>query len=376
MASSAAIAAATTDDRRFTILALGLATRGLGIVWPNPAVGCVLVREGDVVGRGWTQPGGRPHAETEALERAGEAAKGATAYVSLEPCAHHGQTAPCAEALIKAGVARVVVPLEDPDPRVAGKGLSLLRAAGIEVACGVETEAAVQLNAGFIKRVSEGRPLVTLKFATTLDGRIATHAGESRWITGEASRRRAHLLRAQADAVMIGVNTALIDNPELTCRLPGLEARTPVRVVLDRRLRTALTSNLVAGAHEHPCWIITADHPPAERAAAFRDAGVELIEVGPDADGRPDLTRGLVALGERGLTRVLVEGGSHLAASLFRAGRVDRLTWFRAPLMMGGDGIPGAAAFGVDRLADAPSFHRLSVEPVGDDVLETYAVTA
>jgi len=336
----------------------------------------VLVREGDVVGRGWTQPGGRPHAETEALERAGEAAKGATAYVSLEPCAHHGQTAPCAEALIKAGVARVVVPLEDPDPRVAGKGLSLLRAAGIEVACGVETEAAVQLNAGFIKRVSEGRPLVTLKFATTLDGRIATHAGESRWITGEASRRRAHLLRAQADAVMIGVNTALIDNPELTCRLPGLEARTPVRVVLDRRLRTALTSNLVAGAHEHPCWIITADHPPAERAAAFRDAGVELIEVGPDADGRPDLTRGLVALGERGLTRVLVEGGSHLAASLFRAGRVDRLTWFRAPLMMGGDGIPGAAAFGVDRLADAPSFHRLSVEPVGDDVLETYAVTA
>ena len=357
-------------------LALGLASRGLGIVWPNPAVGCVLVREGHVVGRGWTQSGGRPHAETEALERAGEAAKDATAYVSLEPCAHHGQTAPCAEALAEAGVARVVVPLEDPDPRVAGKGLGFLRAAGIEVACGVEAEAAAELNAGFIKRVREGRPLVTLKLATTLDGRIASHAGESRWITGEASRRRAHLLRARADAVMIGVNTALIDDPELTCRLPGLEAHTPVRVVLDRRLRTALTGNLVAGAREHPCWIITADHPPAERAQAFRDAGVELIEVGADANGRPDLTRGLAALGERGLTRVLVEGGAHLAASLFRAGRVDRIAWFRAPLMMGGDGIPGAVAFGVDRLADAPSFHRLSVQPVGDDVLETYAVTA
>ena len=357
-------------------LALGLASRGLGIVWPNPAVGCVLVRSGRIVGRGWTQPGGRPHAETEALARAGEAAKGATAYVSLEPCAHHGQTTPCAEALLKAGVSRVVVSLKDPDPRVSGKGLNLLRAAGIEVACGVEADAAAHLNAGFIKRVSEGRPLVTLKLATTLDGRIATHAGESCWITGEASRRRAHLLRAQADAVMIGVNTALIDDPHLTCRLPGLEVRTPVRVVLDRRLRTALTSNLVAGAREHPCWIITAERPPAERATAFRDAGVQLIEVGADADGRPDLTRGLAALGERGLTRVLVEGGSHLAASLFRAGRVDRLAWFRAPLMMGGDGIPGAAAFGINRLADAPSFHRLGVEPVGDDVLETYAVTA
>ncbi len=357
-------------------VALGLASRGLGNVWPNPAVGCVLVRESRIVGRGWTQPGGRPHAETEALKRAGEAARGATAYVSLEPCTHHGQTAPCAEALIEAGVARVVIALEDPDPRVAGKGRSLLHAAGIEVACGVEAEAAARLNAGFIKRVVEGRPLVILKLATTLDGRIATHAGESRWITGECSRRRAHLLRAQADAVMIGANTALIDDPELTCRLPGLEARTPVRVVLDRRLRTALTGKLVAGAHEHPCWIVTAEHPPADRARAFRDAGVELIEVGVDADGRPDLARGLAALGDRGLSRVLVEGGSHLVTSLFRAGRVDRLAWFRAPLMMGGDGIPGALAFGVDRLADAPSFRRLSVEPVGEDVLETYAVTA
>lgn len=357
-------------------LALGLASRGLGIVWPNPAVGCVLVREGRIVGRGWTQPGGRPHAETEALVRAGAAARDATAYVSLEPCAHYGETGPCTEALLKAGVVRVVVALEDPDPRVAGKGLGLLRAAGVEVVCGVEAEAAAELNAGFIKRVIEGRPLVTLKLATTLDGRIATHAGESRWITGEASRRRAHLLRARADAVMIGVNTAVIDDPELTCRLPGLEARTPVRIVLDRRLRTSLTGNLVSGAREHPCWVITAEHPPADRARAFRDAGVELIEVGPDADGRPDLARGLAVLGERGLTRVLVEGGSHLAASLFRAGRIDRLAWFRAPLVMGGDGVPGAVAFGVDRLADAPSFRRLGIEAVGDDLLETYAVTA
>ncbi|MCK5275514.1 MAG: bifunctional diaminohydroxyphosphoribosylaminopyrimidine deaminase/5-amino-6-(5-phosphoribosylamino)uracil reductase RibD, partial [Alphaproteobacteria bacterium] len=217
--------------------ALALAGRGLGRVWPNPAVGCVLVdRDGRVTGRGWTQPGGRPHAETEALARAGGAAKGATAYVTLEPCVHHGQTPPCADALIEAGVARVIAATEDPDPRVKGGGLGRLRDAGIAVEAGLLREEAELLNAGYLMRQREGRPVVTLKLATTLDGRIATHAGESRWITGEAARARGHMMRARHDAIMVGIGTALADNPTLTCRLPGLEDRSPVRIVVDARL--------------------------------------------------------------------------------------------------------------------------------------------
>ena len=213
------------DDLGHMRAALALARRGLGRVAPNPAVGCILVRDGIVVGRGWTQPGGRPHAETEALRRAGAAAAGAVAYVTLEPCAHHGSTPPCADALIAAGVSRVVVAIEDPDPRVAGRGLARLTAAGISVETGVCADEAGRLNAGFLKRIEHGLPLVTLKLATSLDGKIATHAGESQWITGEDARARGHLLRAQTDAIMIGSGTAQIDNPLLTCRLPGLEDR-------------------------------------------------------------------------------------------------------------------------------------------------------
>src|SRR5580700_4659831 len=224
--------------------ALGLARRGLGNTWPNPAVGCVIVKDGRVVGRGWTQKGGRPHAETEALARAGKGAKGATAYVSLEPCSHHGKTPPCAEALIAAGVSRVVAAVEDPDPRVSGRGIARLRAAGIAVEAGLCAAEAAELNAGFFCRVAQGRPLVTLKLAASLDGRIATPTGKSRWITGPAARERAHLLRAAHDAVLIGTGTALADDPQLTCRLPGLEARSPVRIVIDRTLRLPATLRL------------------------------------------------------------------------------------------------------------------------------------
>ncbi|HEX5079092.1 MAG TPA: bifunctional diaminohydroxyphosphoribosylaminopyrimidine deaminase/5-amino-6-(5-phosphoribosylamino)uracil reductase RibD, partial [Geminicoccaceae bacterium] len=224
-------------DRHFMAVALRLAARGLGSVWPNPAVGCVLVHGERIVGRGWTQPGGRPHGEVEALRRAGAAALGATAYVSLEPCAHYGRTPPCTMALLQAGVRRVVAATLDPDPRVDGRGIEQLRQAGVEVALGVGRAAAEALNAGFILRVRAGRPLVTLKLATSLDGRIATRRGDSRWITGEPARARAHLLRARHDAIMIGSGTALADDPSLTCRLPGLEERSPARVVLDRRLR-------------------------------------------------------------------------------------------------------------------------------------------
>ncbi len=353
--------------------ALGLARRGLGVVWPNPAVGCVLVRDGRVVGRGWTQPGGRPHAETEALARAGAAARGATAYVTLEPCAHRGETPPCADALIAAGIARAVVAMDDPDPRVSGRGRKRLVKAGIAVETGVREAEAAALNAGFLMRIREGRPLVTLKTATTLDGRIATHTGESRWITGAAARARAHLLRARHDAVMVGVGTAISDDPRLDCRLPGLAAASPVRVIVDGRLRLPLTSAVVQGARAQPTWLITRKDGDATRRAAFRDAGVVLIDVPVDEDGNLDLAAALGALGARGLTRLLVEGGGRLNAALLREGLVDRLVWFRAARLIGGDGIPAASAFGVDRLDDAPRFRRISVEPAGDDLMETYA---
>src|SRR5713226_5495304 len=237
--------------------ALALARRGLGRVWPNPAVGCVVARDGRVVGRRWTQPGGRPHAETEALARAGEAAHGATAYVSLEPCSHWGKTPPCADALIAAGLGRVVVALEDPDPRVAGGGVARLRAAGIAVEAGLGAAEAAEINAGFFQRVRLGRPLVTLKLATSLDGRIATASGESRWITGPAARERAHLLRATHDGILVGTDTVLADNPQLTCRLPGLDAHSPVRVVIDRQLRIPLDAHIFAEARQVPTWVVT-----------------------------------------------------------------------------------------------------------------------
>ncbi len=353
-------------------VALGLARRGLGRVWPNPSVGCVIVKDGRVVGRGWTQPGGRPHAETEALRRAGAAARGATVYISLEPCAHHGKTPPCADALIDAGVARAVVAIEDPFRRVAGRGLERMRSAGIDVVTGVGHDAAAALNAGFFMRIGDARPLFTLKTASTLDGRIATHTGESQWITGEPARARGHALRASADAVMVGVGTALADDPRLDCRRPGLADRSPVRIVVDSRARLPLTSRLVRTARETPTWLLTLAGQDA-RHRAFADAGIEVIEVAPDADGNLDLDVGAGALGDRGLTRVLVEGGGRLAAGLLRAGLVDRLVWFRAPRLIGGDGLPATEAFGVDRLDQAPAFRRIAVVEVGDDVMETYA---
>ena len=354
--------------------ALALARRGLGRTWPNPTVGCVLVHEGRVVGRGFTQPGGRPHAEVEALRMAGDAARGSTAYVTLEPCSHHGRTPPCAEALVNAGIARAVVALQDPDLRVAGRGNAVLQAAGIAVAAGLCEVEAREINAGFFSRIANGRPLVTAKAATGLDGRIATHRGESRWITGPAARARAHLLRATHDAVMLGIGTAAIDDPQLTVRLPGLAAASPVRIVVDARLRLPLTHQLVRTAKEIPTWIITSDEADAGRVAALAECGVEVIAVARDPEGEyPDLRAALQALGQRGLTRVLVEGGGHLLAAMLRAQLVDRLVWFRAGMMIGGDGVPVAVAFGVDKLDEAPRFVRQSVEPCGDDMVETWA---
>ena len=352
--------------------ALSLARRGLGNVWPNPAVGCVIVRDGRVVGRGWTQPGGRPHAEAEALARAGEGARGATAYVTLEPCCHWGKTPPCADALIAAGVRRVVVAVEDPDPRVAGGGIARLREAGLAVETGLCEAEAAELNAGFFMRVRLGRPLVTLKLATSLDGRIATASGESRWITGAASRERAHLLRAMHDAVLVGTGTAIADDPELTCRLPGLAGRSPLRIVLDRQLRIPSASRLFTTARDVPTWVLTPATADAARQQALRDSGVEIVAVELDAAGDIDLAAALGRLAERGLTRLLVEGGGRLAAALLRSGLVDRLLWFHAPLLLGGDAVPAIAALGLDALAAAPAFEPLASERLGDDALSTF----
>jgi diaminohydroxyphosphoribosylaminopyrimidine deaminase / 5-amino-6-(5-phosphoribosylamino)uracil reductase len=352
--------------------ALTLARRGLGNTWPNPAVGCVIVNGGRIVGRGRTQPGGRPHAETEALARAGAAAKGATAYVSLEPCSHHGKTPPCAEALIAAGVFRVVAAVEDPDPRVSGRGMKRLREAGIAVEIGLCADEAAELNAGFFSRVKHGRPLVTLKLATSLDGRIATRSGESRWITGPAARERAHLLRATHDAVLVGTGTALADDPQLTCRLPGLEQRSPVRIVLDRHLRLPATLRLFAEAADAPTWLVALPSANPARQAALADQGVKILIAEPDAAGGIDLAALLRRLGDDGLTRLLIEGGGVLAAALLRLGLIDRLVWMRAPMIIGGDGIPAIAGLDLGALANSPRFTLVSRETGGGDLIETY----
>lgn len=348
--------------------ALGLARRGLGNTWPNPSVGCVVVKDGQVIGRGVTAPGGRPHAERVALAMAGQAARGADVFVTLEPCCHHGKTPPCTDALIEAGVGRVFVATRDPDHRVNGAGVARLRAAGIEVIEGLMQAEADEAGAGFHSRIVTGRPLVTLKLASTLDGRIATHAGESQWITGEPARRAAHALRGENDAVMVGVGTVMADDPALTCRLPGYKSVPMVRVVADSHLRTRMTASIVATASTTPTWILHRNGVDADRRRAFEGAGVRLMEV-PAGSAGVDLPASLAALGRAGLTRVMVEGGAQLAAALLRDDLVDRIVWFHAPAVMGGDGWPSAQAFGIEALAAMPRFTRLEARPVGEDMM-------
>ncbi|MBT0778518.1 bifunctional diaminohydroxyphosphoribosylaminopyrimidine deaminase/5-amino-6-(5-phosphoribosylamino)uracil reductase RibD [Paracoccus sp. pheM1] len=319
--------------------ALALARRGLGNVWPNPAVGCVLLRDGAVVGRGWTQPGGRPHAEVMALAQAGAAARGATAYVTLEPCAHHGKTPPCAEALVRTGIARVVTAMTDPDPRVAGRGHAILRAAGIEVIEGICEAEARAVQRGFLSRIQRGRPMLTLKLGASFDGRIATASGESQWITGAEARRHVHALRLGHDAVMVGGETARADRPGLNVRGFG-PVRQPVRIVVSSRPLPDLPDE---GPEHGPLWQLA---------------------------GRPEDV--MAELGVRGLTRVLCEGGGVLAASLLRAGLVDQLIGYSAGVVLGGDGRAGIGALGLGRLADAPRFRLAETRRIGPDVLHRW----
>ncbi|WP_206378248.1 bifunctional diaminohydroxyphosphoribosylaminopyrimidine deaminase/5-amino-6-(5-phosphoribosylamino)uracil reductase RibD [Sneathiella limimaris] len=360
------------SDQDYMKLALRLAARGLGRVAPNPAVGCVLVKDGLIVGRGWTQDGGRPHAEVVALKQAGNNAKGATAYVTLEPCSHHGKSPPCAEALIKAGVKRVVAALRDPDDRVDGEGFSLLQDAGIEVLEDVLEPEALDTNLGFILNKTISRPKVSLKFATSLDGKIATKTGSSQWITGGEARRYAHLLRLKYDAVLVGIGTALADNPRLDCRLAGLNSHSPVRIVADSHLRLPLTSELVKTAKTIPLWIITAAENDQDRVEAFEDLGVRIIETDPGDSGYPDMKLALEQIAELGITRLLVEGGSHLQASLVKEGLVDQIYWFRASKLIGGDGIPAMQSIGLTEIAEAPLLDQIDSRQVGEDQVETY----
>ena len=353
--------------------ALRLAARGLGNVWPNPAVGCVIVRDGLIVGRGWTQPGGRPHAEVRALLQAGALAEGATAYVTLEPCAHHGQTPPCANALISARVARVVTALTDPDPRVSGKGHAMLRAAGIAVTEGVLGPEATHLNAGFLKRVTKGLPFVTLKLAASLDGRTATATGESRWITGPEARRKVHAMRLAHDAVMVGSGTALADDPDLTVRDMGA-SRQPIRIVLDRLLRHSPESRLGRTARETAVWLIHGPTAPQTARSAWQATGATLIET-PEASGHIDLKAALQTLAQKGLTRILSEGGSTVAAALLREKLVDELALFAGGVLIGSDGHPALGDMGLQALNSGirPTLRRM--EALGPDTFSCWSLS-
>jgi diaminohydroxyphosphoribosylaminopyrimidine deaminase/5-amino-6-(5-phosphoribosylamino)uracil reductase len=359
------------DDLSHMRAALALARRGLGTTWPNPSVGCVIVRDGRVVGRGTTAPGGRPHAEPVALQMAGELAKRATAYVTLEPCCHWGRSPPCTDALIAAGIARIVVATTDPDPRVNGDGLAKLKAAGITVETGLLEQAALETLVGFSHHINLGRPMVTLKLASTLDGRIATQGGESQWITDTPARRVVHAMRGRHDAVMVGVGTVLADNPDLTCRIPGFRTTPNVRVIADSHLRTPLTSRLVTTASAIPTWFLLREGTNLAREDAFTEAGAKLIKI-PGSTAGVDLRAAMTALNAAGLTRILVEGGGQLAAAMLRADLVDRVAWFHAPCIMGGDGWAAVQAFGIQKLEQMPRFRRDCITAIGNDMLSEF----
>jgi len=367
-------APATPDpalDRRFMQLALSLGRRGLGRTWPNPAVGAVIVKEGVIVGRGWTQPGGRPHAETEALRRAGRAARGATMYVTLEPCSHHGKTPPCADAIVKAGIARVVSAADDPNPQVAGQGYARLRENGIAVETGFCAEEAARDNAGHIRRMRDGRPHVLLKLASSSDGKAGYAGRKPAGITGEAARGRVHQMRAEADAILVGIGTVLSDDPHLTCRLPGMFERSPVRVILDARLRIPVSTALIGTAHDVPVWVVCGPDASPVAEDILKAKGVEVLRV--DArNGRLDLPQVLKALAARGITRLMVEGGPTVAAAFLQGDLVDEAALFIAPEPIGASGIDVLEGLPLSALTQSPKLKVLAAETVGPDTLQMF----
>jgi diaminohydroxyphosphoribosylaminopyrimidine deaminase / 5-amino-6-(5-phosphoribosylamino)uracil reductase len=358
-------------DRRYMQLALAVGRRGLGRTHPNPAVGAVVVKDGDIVGRGWTQPGGRPHAEPVALAQAGESARGATLYVTLEPCSHVGKSPPCADAIMAAGITRVVSAIEDPNPEVAGQGHAKLRKAGIEVDVGLEAEEAARVHAGHFRRVREHRPHVIVKLAVSSDDRIAAADHRPVAISGEAAKARVHLLRAQCDAILVGIGTVLSDDPLLTCRLPGMEARSPVRVVLDRALRIPAKSRLVHSARSTPLWVVTSELAEAPAAAMLGAAGAQVIRVASTPTGL-NLPEVLRILAERGITRLLVEGGARVASAFVSAGLVDEFWLLRGPGAIGTDGVAALGALPLTTITQSQAFRVHASESLDSDTLTIY----
>lgn len=357
------------NDYRFMALALSLGRRGMGRVWPNPAVGCVVVRDGVIVGRGRTADGGRPHAETQALAQAGAMARGATAYVTLEPCSHHGKTPPCANALIAAGIAEVVVATGDPNPQVSGAGIAMLEAAGVAVRTGVRQAEANADHAGFFLTQTRGRPFVTLKLATTLDGHIATTTGDSQWITGPQSRRLVHAMRARHDAVMVGAGTVRADDPMLDVRDMGA-VRQPVRVVISSDLNLPIDGKLARTAKDQPVWLC---HSAPADARGWTSLGARSFP--SRAKGNTvDLNDAMGQLAAAGLTRIFCEGGGQLAASLMQAGLVDELVLFNGPKVIGGDGVSALGTLGVTVLDKAPRFELLEQRAIGNDLMSRWRV--
>lgn len=367
---------ASIDDHAYLAQALRLAERGLGLTQPNPTVGCVLVKGGEVVGEGWTAPVGGPHAERVALAAAGPRARGATAYVTLEPCSHHGRTPPCTDALIEAGVARVVTAMTDPDPRTDGKGHQLLAEAGIAVTTGVLADAARRALSGHIARVTKGRPHVTLKLAVSADGMIGRRTGERMIITGEPAFVTVQAMRTMFDVVMVGIGTVLIDDPRLTVRLPGLEKRSPTRVILDALARMPLESRLVQSVTERPLFAVVGPEAPAERKSALADAGVTLIEVDAGPGGGVDFGQALSVLADKGFSRILAEGGAEVAASLVSGDFVDEVVILRAPVVVGADGVRALAGMAMSAVERSPRYRLIETSSVGEDQLRRYVRAA
>ncbi len=361
------------EDARFMALATTLGRRGLGRTWPNPAVGAVVVGAGgQILGRGWTQPGGRPHAETEALRRAGAACRGATLYTSLEPCSHHGKTPPCADAIVAAGIARVVSALEDPNPEVAGAGHWRMAEREIVVDVGLGAAEARRVHAGHIRRIRSGRPHITLKLAVSADGKAGLAGRRPAKITGEAVWQRVHLLRAMNDAVLTGIGTVLADDPLLTCRLPGMNARSPVRVVLDRDMRLPANSRLATTAAEAPVWIVAGEQGSDRLDESMKINGLDVMLAAKNEHGL-DLPAVLQLLARRGMTRAMVEAGPRLAAAFIKADLVDEAVLFRAPgVVIGSDGIDALEGLPLTALTQSPRLKSLGVEPAGSDTAEHF----
>ena len=359
-------------DHRFMELALMLGRRGQGRTWPNPAVGAVVVKDGVIVGRGWTQPGGRPHAESEALTRAGEATVGATLYVTLEPCSHVGKTPACADTAIACGITRVVSAIEDPNPEVAGQGHARLRSAGITVDVGLGAGEAARDHAGHFRRVRDKRPHVILKLAVSQDDKIAAAGHKPIAISGEAAKARVHLLRAQCDAVLVGIGTVRADDPLLNCRLPGMEGRSPVRIVLDRSLRISGTSRLVHSARDTPLWVMTSTVAEAPAAMKLGAAGAQVIRIATTSAAGLDLLAVLHALAEKGITRLLVEGGARVASSFVAAGLVDEFWMLRGPDAIGADGVAALDGLPLSVLTGSAAFKQRASETLQNDTLTIY----